>query len=146
MSVHVCHGEWFKHKISKADHVGDLAITTAVLSKICLAAKRHNFILMCSSLPLAGRTVALITYEEDEGPSHGINSTPLSECRGLVPMLAVTDCWLLLLANGEHDLVSAACKKLEGEAPNPLLCSVVLHLPLEVFIWMWVSHGWKVSG
>lgn len=40
---------------------------------------------------MAGVTVALITYKEDERPSHGINSTPLSGRRGLVPVLAVTD-------------------------------------------------------
>lgn len=98
MSVHVCHGEWFKHKILKADHLADLAITTAVWSKICLAAKRHNFIVICSSLSMAGSTVALITCKEDEGPSHGINSTPLSECRGLVPVLAVTGCWVFFVS------------------------------------------------
>lgn len=84
---------------------------------------------------MAGSTAALITCKEDEGPSHGINSTPLSECRGLVPVLAVTveD---FLLANDEHDLVSATHKKVEGATPKPLLRSVMLHIPVDVFIWM----------
>lgn len=80
---------------------------------------------------MAGSTAALITCKEDEGPSHGINSTPLSECRGLVPVLAVTveD---FLLANDEHDLVSATHKNVEGAT----LRSVMLHIPVDMFIWM----------
>lgn len=144
MSVHVCHGDWFKHNVLKVNHLAGLTITTAMGSKLCLAAKRHKNILMYHSLSMAGSTVAFIRYREDKGPSRGINSTCLSERRGLAFLLAVTDCWANdWLANGEHDLVSATHKKVEGKAPKPLLCLVMLHLLLEkiIFIWMWLSHG-----
>lgn len=62
-------------------------VTTAISSKSLWL--RHSFILICSSLSLAVGTVAIIKLKEDEGPSHDISSTSLSECRGLLPMLAV---------------------------------------------------------
>lgn len=98
MSVHVCHGDWFKHNVLKVNHLAGLTVTTAMGSKLCLSAKRHKNILMYHSLSMAGSTVAFIRYREDKGPSRGINSTCLSERRDLAFLLAVTDCWVFLIS------------------------------------------------
>ena len=147
MSALECHGEWYKHKILKADRLAESAVCHSYVVKNLFSCQK-TLVRIHLQFPFDGREHSG-TYGSQERrgtkPQHRQHTSEWTQ-RSLARVGTDWSLSVFLLANGERSLVLATCEKVEGEAPKHLLCLVMLHLPLDVFIWMWLSYGWKVSG